>query len=144
MKLLRPLLFPLLLCVNLFSIEVCGQERMRPPAAFDVIRYDTQIESYRASYEKVREAGKDKSLVFPDWLHPTREDRTLVYRKGAYVLHLLREELGEKDFWAGIRLYTRTYFGKSVTTADFQAAMERASGKSLREFFSKWVYLTAR
>jgi aminopeptidase N len=106
--------------------------------------YMRQIESYRESYEKVRDAGKDKSLVFPDWLHPTREDRTLVYRKGAYVLHLLREELGEKDFWAGIRLYTRTYFGKSVTTADFQAMMERASGKSLKEFFSKWVYLTAR
>jgi aminopeptidase N len=103
--------------------------------------YMRQIESYRASYEKVRAAGHDKSLVFPDWLHPTGEDRTLVYRKGAYVLHLLREEMGEKDFWAGIRLYTRSYFGKSVTTADFQAAMERASGKSLKGFFSKWVYL---
>ncbi|HEX8888542.1 MAG TPA: M1 family metallopeptidase [Pyrinomonadaceae bacterium] len=103
--------------------------------------YLRQIESYRASYEKVRAAGHDKSLVFPDWLHPTREDRTLVYRKGAYVLHLLREELGEKDFWAGIRLYTRKYFGKSVTTQDFQAAMEQASGKSLKAFFAKWVYL---
>lgn len=104
--------------------------------------YMRQIESYRASYEKVRDAGHDKSLVFPDWLHPTREDRTLVYRKGALVLHLLREELGEKDFWAGIRLYTRKYFGKSVTTQDFQAAMEEASGKSLKAFFDKWVYLT--
>jgi aminopeptidase N len=103
--------------------------------------YVRQIESYRASYERVRAAGKDKSLVFPDWLHPTSEDRTLVYRKGAYVLHLLREELGERDFWAGIRLYTRNYFGKSVTTADFQTAMERASGKNLKAFFSRWVYL---
>ncbi|HYJ45580.1 MAG TPA: M1 family aminopeptidase, partial [Pyrinomonadaceae bacterium] len=104
--------------------------------------YARQIEAYRASYERVRAAGHDKSLVFPDWLHPTGEDRTLVYRKGAYVLHLLREEMGERDFWAGIRLYTRTYFGKSVTTADFQAAMERVSGRSLKGFFAKWVYLT--
>ena len=44
--------------------------------------------------EKVRAAGKDKSLVFPDWDHPTRDDRTLVYDKGAYVLHLLREQMG--------------------------------------------------
>jgi aminopeptidase N len=90
----------------------------------------------------VRDAGKDRSLVFPDWLHPTAEDRTLVYDKGAYVLHLLREEMGERDFWTGLRLYTRKYFGKSVTTADFQTAMQQASGKKLDSFFAKWVYLT--
>jgi aminopeptidase N len=103
--------------------------------------YLKEIEASRKLYEKVRAAGKDRSLVFPDWLHPTAEDRTLVYDKGAYVLHLLREEIGERDFWAGIRLYTRKYFGKSVTTADFQREMERASGKSLSPFFAKWVYL---
>jgi len=40
--------------------------------------YLREIETYKTNYEKVRAAGKDKSLVFPDWLHPTREDRTLV------------------------------------------------------------------
>src|SRR5215213_316070 len=104
--------------------------------------YTREIEKYRASYEKVRDAGKDKSLVFRDWLRPTPEDRTLVYDKGAYVLHLLRSELGERAFWAGLRQYTRAHFGKSVTTADFQAAMERASGRGLSDFFAKWVYLT--
>jgi aminopeptidase N len=102
--------------------------------------YLREIESYRASYEKVRDAGKDKSLVFPDWNSPTREDRTLVYDKGAYVLHLLREEMGERSFWNGIRLFTRRYFGKSVVTSDFVAAMEEANGKSLKSFFAKWVY----
>lgn len=103
--------------------------------------YLKEIEASRKNYEKVRDAGKDRSLVFPDWLHPTAEDRTLVYDKGAYVLHLLREQMGERDFWAGIRLYTQKYFGKSVTTPDFQREMERASGKSLAPFFDKWVYL---
>jgi aminopeptidase N len=103
--------------------------------------YLREIETYRANYEKVRAAGKDKSLVFPDWLHPTSEDRTLVYDKGAYVLHLLREEMGERAFWSGLRLFTRRHFGKSVVTSDFVAAMEQANGKSLKEFFAKWVYL---
>jgi len=106
--------------------------------------YLRQIEEYRASYQRVRDAGKDRSLAFPDWLHPTAEDRTLVYDKGAYVLHRLRLELGEQSFWAGIRQYTREYFGKSVTTADFQRAMEQASGKNLTDFFGQWVYLTKR
>jgi aminopeptidase N len=103
--------------------------------------YLREIESYRTSYERVQKAGHDKSLVFPDWLHPTADDRTLVYDKGAYVLHLLREEMGEQAFWAGLRSYTRAYFGKSVVTSDFQRAMEQAAGKSLQPFFNKWVYL---
>ncbi|MCM3871496.1 MAG: M1 family metallopeptidase, partial [Pyrinomonadaceae bacterium] len=104
--------------------------------------YLREIEANRVSYQKVRDAGKDRSLVFPNWSNPTRADRTLVYDKGSYVLHLLREELGERDFWAGIGQYTRRYFGKSVTTPDFQRVMEHASGKDLNEFFAKWVYLT--
>jgi aminopeptidase N len=105
--------------------------------------YLHEIETYRANYEKVRAAGKDKSLVFPDWLNPTREDRTLVYDKGAYVLHLLRAEMGEQNFWKGLRIFTRRHFGKSVVTTDFVAAMEEANGKSLKGFFGKWVYLAA-
>ena len=103
--------------------------------------YMREIDSYRANYEKVRDAGKDKSLVFPDWNRPTREDRTLVYDKGAYVLHLLREEMGERAFWNGIKIFTRRHFGKSVTTSDFVSAMEEANGKSLKPFFTKWIYL---
>ena len=109
---------------------------------FGRTEYLREIETYKANYLKVRDNGKDRSLVFPDWNNPTRDDRTLVYDKGAYVIHLLRLELGERDFWKGIRLYTRTYFGKSVTTPDFQRAMERASGKDLRAFFAKWVYMS--
>lgn len=101
--------------------------------------YLREIETYRANYEKVRAAGKDKPLVFPDWLHPTAEDRTLVYDKGAYVLHLLREEMGERAFWRGLQIFTQRHFGKSVVTSDFIAAMEEANGKSLHEFFAKWV-----
>ena len=95
----------------------------------------------RESYKKVRDAGKDKSLVFPNWSKPTREDHRLVYDKGAYVLYLLRLELGDKLFWKGFKEYTRKYWGKSVETKDFQNAMEKASGKHLSKFFAKWIYL---
>ena len=106
--------------------------------------YLREIERYRASYEKVRAAGKDKSLVFPDWLRPTREDRILVYDKGALVLHLLREEMGERAFWNGLRIFTQRHFGKSVITSDFVTAMEEANGKSLEKFFAEWVYLRTK
>lgn len=108
---------------------------------FGRAEYLSEIERYRQSYEKVRDAGKDKSLVFPDWNKPTREDRRLVYDKGAYVVHLLREELGDAPFWKGIKEYTQKYWGKSVETKDFQKSMEAAGGKDLSAFFNKWVYL---
>lgn len=108
---------------------------------FGRIAYNSEIERYKQSYEKVQTAGFDKPLVFPNWNRPTREDRRLVYDKGAYVLHLLRLELGDKLFWKGFKEYTQNYWSKSVETKDFQNAMENASGKDLSKFFDKWVYL---
>ena len=111
---------------------------------FGRTEYQSEIKRYKESYEKVRDAGKDKSLVFADWNKPTREDRRLVYDKGAYVLSLLREELGEELFWKGIKQYTQKFFGKLVETKDFQASMESASGKDLSKFFDNRVYLKAK
>jgi aminopeptidase N len=101
--------------------------------------YDHEIARIRSRYERVRDAGKDRPLVFDNWDRPTTDDRTIVYQKGAYVLHLLRQEIGDDKFWRGIREYTRRHYGTAVTTADLQAAMERASGGSLASFFTKWV-----
>lgn len=109
---------------------------------FGRAEYLSEIERYKQSYEKVRDAGKDKSLVFHDWNKPTREDRRLVYDKGAYLTHLLREELGEKLFWKGFKEYTQKFWGKSVETKDFQKSMETASGKDLSAFFNKWIYFS--
>lgn len=103
--------------------------------------YLAEVEDMRKVYEKVQTAGKDKSLVFADWKKPTRDDRRLVYAKGGYVLHLLKTELGDELFWKGIQFYTKTYWGKSVQTRDFQQAMESATGRNLAAFFNKWVYL---
>jgi aminopeptidase N len=102
--------------------------------------YLAEIEKIRARYERVRDMGKDRSLVFTDWDHPTADDRTIVYQKGAYVLHLLREALGDDIFWHGIQSYTQTHLGRSVLTADFQASMEQAARRSLQGFFDMWVY----
>jgi aminopeptidase N len=52
---------------------------------------------------------------------------------------LLREEIGEANFWKGLRNFTRRHFGKSVVTKDFLVAMEEAHGRSLKPFFAKWI-----
>jgi aminopeptidase N len=106
--------------------------------------YLKDVAGWRARYERIKSAGKDRSLVFPDWNRPTSDDRALVYQKGALVLHELREVLGEGPFWAGIRAYTKASFGNSVTTAVFQSAMEKSTGQDLSAFFNEWVFASTK
>ncbi|MGH8033028.1 MAG: M1 family metallopeptidase [Luteimonas sp.] len=102
--------------------------------------YRKQVDGWKRRLDKLRTSGTDRALMFDNWDKPTADDRAVVYQKGAYVLHLLREELGEDLFWHGIREYTRTHYGQSVNTADFQRALQRASGKDLSAFFARWVF----
>jgi aminopeptidase N len=62
------------------------------------------------------------------------------YQKGAWVLHMLRAELGDAVFFRGVRDYYRAHLHRTATTEDLRAAFERASGKNLRAFFARWVY----
>ncbi|MEI2454311.1 M1 family metallopeptidase [Lysobacter firmicutimachus] len=101
--------------------------------------YRGQVEGWKRRLDKLRETGKDHALIYERWLKPSADDRAVVYQKGAYVLHLLREELGERAFWRGVRAYTRAHYGHSVTSADLRRAMERASGRDLGGFFARWV-----
>jgi aminopeptidase N len=62
------------------------------------------------------------------------------YQKGAWVLHMLRAELGDAAFFRGVRAYYRAHLHRNATTEDLRVALERASGRRLREFFARWVY----
>jgi len=64
----------------------------------------------------------------------------MTYQKGAWVLHMLRQRMGDERFWAGIRAYYQRYQNASATTADFRAVMEQASGEPLAAFFDQWLY----
>ena len=103
-------------------------------------KYQELIQIYKGIYEKLLEKDTDKPLVFEKWSNPTADDRNIVYFKGAYVLHLLREKLGDETFWKGIKQYSQAYYGKSVVTKDFQKVMEEVSQKDLQEFFDEWMY----
>jgi len=69
-------------------------------------------------------------------------DGRLSYRKGAYVLHMLRWVTGDSAFFAGIRNYLldSNIADGYALTADFQAHLEQSSGLNLSEFFNDWYY----
>jgi aminopeptidase N len=62
------------------------------------------------------------------------------YQKGAWVLHMLRSDLGDAAFFRGIRAYYESHKSSVASTDDLRAALEKAAGKDLRAFFARWVY----
>jgi aminopeptidase N len=66
----------------------------------------------------------------------------LVYQKGSWALHMLRNQIGTDAFWRGIRLYYKSHVNGVASTADLRSAMEQASGQDLGWFFSEWLTRT--
>ncbi|MFA9274136.1 MAG: M1 family metallopeptidase [Candidatus Aquirickettsiella gammari] len=62
------------------------------------------------------------------------------YEKAGWMLHMLRQQLGDQLFWQGIRTYYAKFSGKNVLSVDFQTVMEQVSGKDLSTFFQQWLY----
>ncbi|MDZ4278109.1 MAG: M1 family aminopeptidase, partial [Dehalococcoidia bacterium] len=62
------------------------------------------------------------------------------YEKGAWVLHMLRFDLGDELFWKAVRHYAQKHQGGNVTTPDLQRAIEEATGRNMDAFFEQWVY----
>ena len=63
-----------------------------------------------------------------------------LYPGGAVRLHMLRCELGDDDFWSGVRDYVRLFSGRTVETSDFRRTLEARSGRSLARFFDQWFH----
>jgi len=64
------------------------------------------------------------------------------YQKGAWVLHMLRSQLGDDAFFRGLRDYYSAHKKANATSDDLRAALEKASGRDLKQFFASWVYGT--
>ena len=104
-------------------------------------------EEYKKVISKAKKTVFDLSLKIPDFSivsNRTAEKEPvtngLTYQKGAWVLHMLRDLLGEKSFQKGIRAYYTKYFNSNTTTDEFRIEMEKSSGKDLELFFKQWLY----
>ena len=62
--------------------------------------------------------------------------------RGAFVLRMLQNEMGDKLWWETIKDYVAVNKHKQVSTKDFQNAVEKISNKSYQWFFDQWIYTT--
>lgn len=76
------------------------------------------------------------TLADPD---PAQLFGAVSYDKGAWVLHMLRREIGDRAFFALLRLYVQTFSARPADTLDFWRLAELVSGQDLSAFFGQWL-----
>ena len=64
---------------------------------------------------------------------------TGVYKGGAMVLHALRLEVGDDDFFQILRQWVARYTGSSATSDDFRSLSAEVAGRDLSDFFDAWL-----
>jgi aminopeptidase N len=72
----------------------------------------------------------------------TPEYQSIVFQKGAMVLHMLRWVIGDDAFFKTLQAMCKQYAWKSITTDEFQKLAETASKQELTYFFAQWVTST--
>ncbi|MBA2258759.1 MAG: hypothetical protein H0W18_07680 [Acidobacteria bacterium] len=66
--------------------------------------------------------------------------RSIVYNKAAMALHMLRRLIGDDAFFNGVRDFYDAWEFRKAGTGDFQAVMEKVSGRPLGRFFDAWIF----
>ena len=62
------------------------------------------------------------------------------YEKGGWILHMLRQEVGDSAFRKILQTYYQQYKGSNADTRDFEAVAEKVSGRELTWCFDQWLY----
>ncbi len=63
-----------------------------------------------------------------------------VYNKGAWLLHMLRYQLGDELLFGALNHYYSQHLYGNAHTTDLQADLESYTGLDLTTFFDQWVY----
>ena len=100
----------------------------------------TQLDKDRIRILNLYNKGFHQPLV--DSLTPNLLDRlnANAYQKGAWVLHMLRHEMGDSLFKVGLQQFYATYKYQNATSQDFTRLMDSLSPKDLAPFFNQWLY----
>jgi aminopeptidase N len=82
-----------------------------------------------------------KSLI--RFFYDTREDMfdRHSYNKGGWVLHMLRNYVGDEAFFTSLNFYLNENAFQSVEVDDLRLAFEEVTGEDLNWFFDQWYLL---
>lgn len=103
---------------------------------------DLQLFTFRSGYLTAVRTSADVALADIKSDVSRDEWHRIASNKGVLALHELRRLVGDPQFEDAMDSFGRKHAGQRVSTAQFQAHMEQASGKSLSDFFEMWTKKT--
>jgi aminopeptidase N len=99
---------------------------------------------YESARGIIEQPNQTNAIVRRDYNSPDDLFNYLAYPKGAWVLRMLRSQLGEDLFRRCILTYVERHKFDNVVTEDLNAVVEELSGRSFDQFFDQWVYHAAQ
>lgn len=102
--------------------------------------YQREVDLAKRRYKFALDNKFDVPLTFSGTYPSLQMKRAIVYSKGMLFLDALKNLMGEKPFWKGIKRYSRKYKGTTVTSKMFEIKMQQETSKELGAIFKKWVY----
>gem|GEM_PF-23994 len=99
-----------------------------------------RLDQARVSYLREDRERYRRPLVTTRYVSPIRMFDAHTYDKGALVLHMVHELVGEEGWWQGVRTYLARHAFGTVSSRDLEAAFEDASGVDLGALFAQFVY----
>ncbi|MGY0426199.1 MAG: M1 family aminopeptidase, partial [Polaribacter sp.] len=82
----------------------------------------------------------DKKLV--RFTYDDKEDMfdLVSYNKGGAILHMLRNYVGDKAFFASLKAYLNRYKYQATEVPQLRLIFEKVTGKDLNWFFNEWYF----
>lgn len=90
-------------------------------------------------YEYAQELVMQEQQGMHTALLNPKSSSTTFYKKGAILLYMLKERIGEEDFKKSVKNYLVKYQYKNVISKNFIDEVEKVTGKDLSEFFKQWL-----
>ena len=120
-------------------------------AVFSEMLYDEYLGGEQAYLENLRQTSQNYRTqvarsegVFP--LHdfpraaPSSNYPVTIYYKGGVVMAMLRDVMGDENFFEGLRAYGQRHAYDNASSEDLQSVMEEYHQAPLGWFFDEWVF----
>ncbi|MGZ8843957.1 MAG: M1 family aminopeptidase, partial [Pyrinomonadaceae bacterium] len=100
----------------------------------------SDVKANQDAYLTAWKQGNRHPIVTKNYANPDAVFDTYAYPRGGAVLHMLRQTLGEDNWWRAINYYLHKYANQPVETEQFRIAIEESTGQALDWFFDEWLY----
>lgn len=104
----------------------------------DEFRYNLYL--HAQLYQQEDSKRHRRPLVMRSYNQPIDIFDMHLYPKGGWVLHMLRAQLGDEDWWRALNHYVTKHRETTVLTHDFQRAIQEATGRNFDKFFDQFVF----